>query len=129
MQRLTSSAIAPYRAQLLAKQCGKCALCRRPAAKRTPCLDHCHSTGVVRGVLCRGCNALLGKIENNLARNGLTNTADLAAYLQNLIPYIESGRRGGTGVLHNTWKTEDEKRLARNAAARKARALKPKVVK
>ena len=122
MQRLTTSAVAPYRAQLLMKQAGKCALCRRACATRTPCLDHCHSSGVVRGVLCRGCNAQLGKIENNLARNGLTDIVALAHYFQNLIPYLESGKRGGTGVLHPTHKTEREKLDKRNADARKRRA-------
>lgn len=124
MQRLTNAAVAPYRKGLMLKQGGKCALCERAVVTRTPCLDHCHTTGVVRGVLCRGCNAQLGKIENNLLRNGLGNIADLARYLKNLIPYIESGKRGGTGVLHPTHKTEDEKRLKRNADAVKRRAAK-----
>lgn|SRR5690606_24189958 len=122
MQRLTTSAVAPYRQQLLMKQAGKCKLClRRPAV---PCLDHCHSEGVVRGVLCRGCNALLGKIENNAARNGLRG-ADLNTYLMNIPAYLAYGQQGGTGVLHPTHKTEDEKRLKRNADARKRRATKP----
>lgn len=128
MQRLTTSAVAPYRSALLAKQAGKCALCKRACASRTPCLDHCHSSGVVRGVLCRGCNAQLGKIENNLARNGLTDIVALANYFQNIIPYLESGKRGGTGILHPTHKTEEEKRLKRNADARKRRAAPVKKV-
>lgn len=120
MQRLTSTAIAPYRQQLLMKQLGKCKLCRRKPA--VPCLDHCHSSGVVRGVLCRGCNALLGKIENNAARNGLANPKDLDMFLMSIPAYLAFGRQGGTGILHNTHKTEDEKRLKRNADARKRRA-------
>lgn len=123
MQRLTSGGIAAYRQALLAnKQGGKCALClRRPSV---PCLDHCHSDGVVRGVLCRGCNALLGKIENNAARNGLGKDTDLNTYLMRIPEYLAYGRRGGTGILHPTHKTEDEKRLARNKAAVKRRAAK-----
>ena len=120
MQRLTSSAVAAYRTQILAKQVGRCALCqRRPTV---PCLDHCHTTGVNRGVLCRGCNALLGKIENNAARNGLGNPIDLAQYLARIPEYLAKGRRGGLGTLHPTFKTEEEKRLKRNADARKRRA-------
>jgi hypothetical protein len=122
MQRLTSSAVAPYRAQLLAKQVGKCALCKRDCRQRTPCLDHCHDSGVVRGVLCRGCNAQLGKIENNLARNGLTETVALTNFLTNIVAYLAFGKRGGYNILHPTHKTEDEKRLKRNADARKRRA-------
>lgn len=126
MQRITSSGIAPYRAQVLQKQVGKCALCKRKPV--VPCLDHCHSTGVNRGVLCRGCNALLGKIENNAARNGLGNLTDLFTYLSNIPAYILAGNRGGLGTLHPTYKTADEKRLARNAAARKVRAAKKEIV-
>lgn len=122
MQRLTTSGIAPYRSALLAnRQGGLCALCkRRPTV---PCLDHCHTDGVVRGVLCRGCNALLGKIENNAARNGLRGAA-LNTYLMNIPAYLAFGAQGGTGILHPSHKTEDEKREKRNAAARKARAAK-----
>lgn len=127
MQRLTSSGIAPYRAQLLAgRQRGLCALCKRKPT--VPCLDHCHSEGVVRGVLCRGCNALLGKIENNAARNGLRGN-DLNTYLMNIPAYLAYGAQGGTGILHPTHKTPEEKRLARNAASVKKRAAAKKVAK
>lgn len=122
MQRLTHSAIAPYRAALLLKQGGKCVLCQRKPA--VPCLDHCHSSGVNRGVLCRGCNALLGKIENNAARNGLGNQADLFRYLSAIPQYIVAGQRGGTGTLHPTFRTMEEKRVARNIKAAKTRAAK-----
>ena len=121
MQRLTYSAVPAYRSAILQKQGGKCALCKRKPA--VPCLDHCHSTGVNRGVLCRGCNALLGKIENDAARNGLSMPT-LLSYLAAVPGYLVAGQRGGLGTLHPTFKTEEEKRLARNAKARKARAKK-----
>lgn len=45
-------------------QAGQCAICARPFTEdREPCLDHCHSTGFVRGALCRGCNSKLGWYE------------------------------------------------------------------
>jgi hypothetical protein len=37
---------------LMEEQGGKCALCDRAAVV----LDHCHGTGLVRGMLCRSCN-------------------------------------------------------------------------
>jgi Autographiviridae endonuclease VII len=46
-----------YRA-LEARQGHACAICRRPS--RVLCIDHCHVTGRVRGLLCRKCNSALG---------------------------------------------------------------------
>jgi hypothetical protein len=46
-------------AALLARQGGVCAICGKPPEK-TLCVDHCHSTGKIRGLLCRKCNFGLG---------------------------------------------------------------------
>lgn len=46
---------------LTEKQKGRCAICRhKPQPGTHLCVDHCHATGVVRGLLCRGCNLGLG---------------------------------------------------------------------
>lgn len=52
---------------LLKKQNGRCAICRRPATdfKRKLAVDHCHKTGRIRGLLCAGCNAYLGRIQDS----------------------------------------------------------------
>lgn len=49
---------------LLAKHDGKCALCGKDGANH---VDHCHSTGKVRGILCTSCNMRLGVVEWYLA--------------------------------------------------------------
>lgn len=47
-------------------QQGKCALCRWATGKtRRLSVDHDHRTGLVRGLLCRPCNDLLGFIRDN----------------------------------------------------------------
>lgn len=47
---------------LYASQQSLCAICSR----ETPLVvDHCHSTGTVRGLLCNNCNAGLGFFEDN----------------------------------------------------------------
>lgn len=56
---------------ILADQDGVCAICERPErAERdgkpiAMAMDHCHSTGKLRGVLCGNCNKALGKFEDN----------------------------------------------------------------
>ena len=48
---------------LLEKQDGKCAICKRPPKEgKILCVDHCHGTGKVRGLLCHGCNTAIGKL-------------------------------------------------------------------
>lgn len=44
------------RLQLLSDQGGKCAICKAPATS----LDHCHTSGAIRGMLCQNCNLGLG---------------------------------------------------------------------
>jgi hypothetical protein len=49
--------LADYRA-LQVGQGNACAICRK--VTRALCIDHCHVTGRVRGLLCRSCNSALG---------------------------------------------------------------------
>lgn len=41
-------------------QGGLCLICGRPDRL---CVDHCHTSGKVRGLLCSGCNGALGWFE------------------------------------------------------------------
>lgn len=47
-------------------QGGRCAICQRPppVGKRLE-VDHCHTTGVLRGLLCGFCNRALGLFRDN----------------------------------------------------------------
>lgn len=60
---------------MVAKQGGTCGICHKETT--TFDVDHCHETGIVRGLLCRRCNLLLGSV------------ADDTAVLQNAIDYLE----------------------------------------
>ena len=54
-----------------------CAICQSKLEDNEKCVDHCHTTGDVRGVVCDSCNKLLG-----FARDDIT-------ILQSAIKYLE----------------------------------------
>jgi len=119
MTRLKTTEVAEWRATMLAMQRGRCALCQLACTPAAAVGDHCHSTGRMRAVLHRSCNALLGKVEGGYLRLGVKN---LAAWAQGVAPYLQHHATDRTGVFHPSHRTPEEKRLARNAKARKARA-------
>ncbi len=53
--------------RLYSMQNGLCALCAetitltRASGTRHVCIDHCHDTGIVRGLLCSECNTHIGR--------------------------------------------------------------------
>lgn len=60
---------------MLAAQGGVCAICKQPerhksrSGKITPlAVDHCHSTGRIRGLLCHYCNVSLGAMNDSIER-------------------------------------------------------------
>jgi len=67
--------LAGKRAALRSRQDGRCAVCARPGCS---CADHDHRTGLLRGLLCRGCNGREGSA-GSLIRN--VRHADIVAYL------------------------------------------------
>lgn len=64
-------------AEMFARQDGKCAICgEAPVEGQRLVIDHCHTEGVVRGMLCDPCNKGLGFFRDDPTR--------LAAALQYL---------------------------------------------
>lgn len=63
-------------ATILAHQNGVCAGCLRSPGRIRFAVDHCHRTGLIRGLLCWPCNRALG-----ILRDNQTATANLAGYL------------------------------------------------
>ena len=64
---------------MLFEQDGCCAICNthHTELKQTLAVDHCHTTGNVRGLLCMHCNQALGKFKDN------------TKILQNAIKYLK----------------------------------------
>lgn len=53
---------------LLQQQGGVCAVCGAPPNGRRLDVDHEHETGEVRGLLCSGCNLIVGHSKDNGTR-------------------------------------------------------------
>ena len=62
--------------RMLSKQNGACAICKQ-VSQETLAIDHCHTTGKVRGLLCRKCNTGLGNYDDEPSR-----LREAAAYLE-----------------------------------------------
>ena len=71
-------------AALFDKQDGACAICKRDGAnfKQTLHVDHDHSNGRVRGLLCPRCNAMLGWLETHGAAANDYLLSSLSAHLE-----------------------------------------------
>ena len=46
-------------------QCAICGATEKDFRRQRFCVDHCHDTGVVRGMLCFACNVILGNAHDN----------------------------------------------------------------
>ena len=78
--------------RMLAKQDGRCAICKtkEPGGQtkkngESPRfhVDHCHDTGVVRGLLCHNCNVGIGNMRHD------------PEILRKAIDYVRSTEAGG----------------------------------
>lgn len=117
--RLPQSQLKAYRAKKLAEQDNRCAISGYTLSADEAVADHCHKTGHHRGILHRGVNSMLGVIENNMKRFGLTRP-QLFAMLAGMEAYLSKDY--SNNPLHYTYRTEEEKRVKRNTVARKKRA-------
>lgn len=124
MRRLTTSQLKPTRLRMAAEQKGMCPITKR-ALGDDVVLDHDHDSGMIRAVLPRWINAVLGKCENWSRRAG--KGVDPVALLRSIADYMEFHIKYPSGILHPTFKTEVEKRDLRNKRARDARRKANKV--
>lgn len=76
---------------MLEAQDWKCGICREVGFKMLDChisglnVDHCHTTGKVRGLICHNCNRGLGLFRDN------------PAYLREAALYLERSRKDDSG--------------------------------
>lgn len=113
---------------LKTKQAGNCAVCGKPVDltvrgnNSAYVLDHCHDTGLVRGVLHRGCNGALGKLENAVGRwTGIgMDYNKIILWLEQALHYYKSGFEP---VIYPDHKTPEEKQEAARIKAKHAAAV------
>lgn len=123
MERLKQKDLVWVRNEIRQLQGHKCPLCQISFTRILPrnvCVDHCHRTGYIRGVLCRNCNGILGKLENlaTRAKKDLTQTQ----WLENAVKFLKDNRVPSYPYIHPTHRTDKEKRaLARKRQLRKAK--------
>lgn len=69
LRREFHTTLAEYN-KILAHQNKRCAICKKPRqpGKKRLALDHCHASGLVRGILCHWCNKMLGMFHLNVAK-------------------------------------------------------------
>lgn len=53
--------------EMFEQQEGKCLICKDHSSKfkKGLCVDHCHKTNKIRGLLCGNCNSAIGKLKED----------------------------------------------------------------
>lgn len=88
-----------YNERLLA-QGGVCAICKSPPTGRFQlAVDHCHSTGIIRGLLCSFCNHGIGNFRDDVQR------------LASAITYLDEASKAKTGHLAKGRKCQTTQKL------------------
>lgn len=133
---ISSGELNAVRQELLKLQDFKCAICGKDLTNEQTSnqhVDHQHlyksdelgfcGNGLIRGVLCRDCNALEGKIWNNLHRFGKSDKSDPVEsrkdWLIKLIDYYNHPYYDSDPILH-----PKEKRFEKLGKARYNKILK-----
>lgn len=70
--------------EMIESHSNKCAICNSAFKGREPYIDHCHTTGKPRGLLCSSCNFGLGNFKDNVE------------FLANAIVYLEKSKHAST---------------------------------
>lgn len=118
MRQLKSSEVKELREEILKEQNYRCAICGKEVQNSDGVsLDHQHKlnktqkigddgAGLIRGVLCRECNVLEGKIWNNGSRYlQFKNVQERINWLQSLIKYYS---KENYQIIHPTEKPKEQ---------------------
>ena len=107
--------------QLVAKQGHVCAICGKPFTNvDRAVLDHCHTSGFIRGALHNSCNGAEGRVKSKAQMGHKGVKSD--DYIIGLAAYLKVHKKIQHPLIYHSHKTEDQKRLAKNKKARVKRA-------
>lgn len=123
-RRMTRGQLRSVTIRILAEQGGLCPICGKPidlSERMAAALDHCHQTGLVRGVLHRSCNSGIGKADNAIGR-WVCKKMDYAEIVPALERLVEYYKREPHPIIYHGHKSEDDKRAVRAARERARRA-------
>jgi hypothetical protein len=99
MYQLTQGELKKVRELLIKKQEGLCDLCGEMMEEGTwnpPVVDHCHKSGLVRGVIHRNCNTGEGKVRRASRFSGVEATR----FLISLGKYLEKHVKNPSKVAY-----------------------------
>jgi hypothetical protein len=86
------------------KECGGKGFLMRDTHKSYLVIDHCHSSGVIRGLLCHNCNRALGLLQDDVSY-----LEKAISYLKRAetIPYGSTSQAIGDGSAQPLEKSDD----------------------
>lgn len=81
--------------RMLESQGGGCDICgKKPKPTRDLPVDHCHTTGEVRGILCDSCNMVLGRLGDTLP--------EVDASVEKIRRYLLKGRNENSRTIQSS---------------------------
>lgn len=124
LRKVKRSELVTIKRAIIKEQKGLCPICGKTllnTTARNMVVDHDHETGVIRGVLHRGCNGVEGKVLRYLNTWGKCKTlSEMIRTLERLVKYWKKHKTPQTEYIYPTHKTEYEKKKAAVKKKRKA---------
>lgn len=90
--------ITAFKEKHVQDTCPLCGRLMKYVESKNRVLDHDHSNGCVRSVLCRNCNSIEGKVRNLCVRAG--THIDNIKFLRNIAAYWEFYNKNPSNIIH-----------------------------
>jgi len=121
-RQIAQKEIAIIRGEKSIKQQYKCPICSGSLAAGVSALDHCHTPGRLRSVLCGTCNRNEGKVLKAMvymAKKIHPVWTNKVAWLRRLADYLEWHEQNPSDLIHPTFDMAKGKQKPKKRARRK----------